>query len=266
MEKDAIFRISMSNRNSVNNAALTDVLKVDNDINFQGKIPLVVMSENETIDPGYYLFLEYGDVNGPSREYVKNLILLEDRYRDNYFSLDFSVPGKVYLSVSSFPIPIIQRYVDLPEIDGVQTIPPPGRYYIQGHQDFEFRAWYSGAPYKVTATSYYSKVTIDLDNTATESGGAYLYAIREIVEPWTIKIGPTLSSVGVENISALKVWAFKNTININVATDDIVSIYTAAGLLVRKEAIPSGISKFTLDKGVYVVTLKDGKVYKVVIR
>jgi hypothetical protein len=38
------------------------------------------------------------------------------------------------------------------------------------------------------------------------------------------------------------------------------------GILQRKVEIPEGQEKITLERGIYVVTLSDGSVHKIVIR
>jgi hypothetical protein len=223
--------------------------------------------------------MEYGDAEGVSAEYAKNLTLLEERYRDNYFSLDFTEPGKVYLCVTPYQMPVIQRYVDLPAVEGVtynyvivngeRAIHKIGRNYVKGHQDFSMNLTWTGAPLKVWAHGFYSHSDVDLDPTSVgESDGSVTYTIRRIVEPWTISFGPQSSTgpwVGNETLLEQHVWAHRNTLYINALTEDVVSIYNMTGVLNRKVEIPAGLSKMTLDRGVYVVTLKDGKVYKIVI-
>lgn len=275
MEKDAVFRISIGNgnrcfdpeTNTYPYCTQTDTLVVQDSIYFNETIPLVVLPETENLDPGCYLFLEYGDVNGVSSEYVKNIKLVEDRYNDYYFALDFSEKGKVYLCVTTSPTVEVRRYVDIPEVEGVITTPTVGRYFVYGHKDFTFTASFSGSPLKVKAIGYYSGTVKDLDNTADwVREGTYSYTIYQVVEPWQVVIGPEPSAVSNDGIYNQKIWAHKNTLYINVETEDIVSIYNMTGVLHKKIEIGEGLNKFTLDRGVYVVTLKDGSVHKIIIK
>ena len=275
MEKDAIFRISLSNRNvcydedgyPFTSCTATDTLVVNDTIFFEGKIPLVVLPETETVDPGCYLFLIYGDSLGASQEYVRNLVLTQQRYDDQYFSLYFGEPGRVYLCISSMPLPYIQRRITIPEVTGVTTRPIAGDYYVAGHQHFTFTANYSGTPLKVTATGFYTGEIRDLDYTARIlDNGVYEYTISFVVEPWTVHIGPEASTVSNDGFSRQKVWAYKNTLYINAEREDIVSIYNVTGVLYKKIEISEGLQTFTLERGVYVVTLKDGTVHKIIIK
>jgi predicted transcriptional regulator YdeE len=38
------------------------------------------------------------------------------------------------------------------------------------------------------------------------------------------------------------------------------------GVLEKRVEIPEGLMRFTLERGLYVVTLKDGSIHKIVIR
>jgi hypothetical protein len=229
-----------------------------------GKIPIVVLPETQTLEPGCYQFITYDDKDGVSREYVKNFVLEQKRYGNFYFALDYeSEPGVVSLCVTTFPTPDIQRSVDLPSVEGVTTNPEAGRHYVGGHKNFTFTATFTGAPLKVTATGFYSHNTIDLDNTARSLGGnMYEYTIRQVVEPWTIFIGP---AVGNDGVPGHRVWAHKDVLYISSEKEDVVSIYNMTGVLNKKIDIPEGMSRFTLEKGIYVVTLKDGSVYRIII-
>jgi hypothetical protein len=275
MVKDAELRISFDYRTCLSEdgnqvrCMRNDTLAIEENIVLHGKVKLVFLTEQEIIEPGYYLFLTYGDTTGVSREYVKNFILTKERYGEHYFSLDYSIPGYIYLYVTDFVLPKIQRYVDLPDVEGVTTDPEPRRHYVPGHENFEFTATYSGAPLKVLATGFYSGQTINLDNTAKMiDGRTYLYTIYQVVEPWTVFIGPELSSVsnGVLSGASRRIWAHRNVLYIDADRRDIVSIYNMTGVLNQRVEIPAGINKFTLERGLYVVTLKDGSVHKIVIR
>jgi hypothetical protein len=269
MEKDAVLRVSVGSRSSIIDGepvhtTLTDMIHVEGSIFTFGKIPVVVLCEMQTLEAGCYQFMTYGDTEGVSREYVKNFVLDQKRYGDFYFALDYeSEPGKVNLCVTTFPTPDIQRSVDLPLVTGVTTNPAAGRHYVSGHKDFSFTAAFTGTPLKVTAEGFYSHSTIDLDNTAKSLGGnVYEYTIRQVVEPWTVFIGP---GVGNDDVPDRRVWAYRDVLYINSDKADVVSIYNMTGVLNKKMDIPEGMSKFTLERGIYVVTLKDGSVYRIII-
>jgi hypothetical protein len=274
MEKDAVLRISVGNRNcSVTpdgpvNCTQTDTVVVQDTVFLtDGRVPVVILPETEAIDPGCYLIMIYGDSAGVSQEYVKNLVLQEKRYGEYFFALYFGEPGKVYLCVTTYPVPEVQRWIDLPEVTGVTTVPGAGRSHAFGHQDFTFTAGYSGSPLKVRATGYYSGEIRDLDYTARLlEDGTYVYTIRQITEPWTVQIGPDPSTVANEGLPGQRIWTYRNTLYIRIDRDETVSIYNMTGVLFRKTDIPPGTNRFTLERGVYAVTLKDGPVHKIIIR
>jgi hypothetical protein len=290
MEADAILRISIANnrpyRDENGNIAgytQADTIAVDNTAILSDKVTLVLLPETENLDDGSFLFLEYGDAEGSSVQGVRNMVLAQERFREKYFALDFSVPGKVYLCVTKFRMPEIQRYVDLPENDGVrynyvrvngeQATHNFGRNYVNGHQDFEVNLTWSGRPLEVNAYGYYSHTSLKLDteenSTYNPEDGSVTYIIRKVVQPWTISFGPNPSSapwVGNENIENQKVWSYRNTLYVNSPVEEVVSIYNITGVLNRKVEIPPGTSKLVIEKGMYIVTLKDGSVYKIVIQ
>jgi hypothetical protein len=278
MEKDAVLRIAIANR-QVNSgdrsetAMPADVIHVEDRVFFtDNSVLLEVLPESaeETFDAGSYVFMTYDDTSGASGEYVRNFVLVKQRYGENYFTLDFSEAGKVKLTVTKFPEPEIRRYVDLPEVEGVTTNPEPRRHYVKGHEDFEFAATFSGAPLKVQATGFYSGQTIDLDETAKSLGGdTRLYTIYQVTEPWTVFIGPEPASSDVSNAlppSLPRVWAIRNTLCINAGTDETASIYTMSGVLRQRTSLSEGLHRITLERGLYIVTLKDGSAHRILIR
>jgi hypothetical protein len=250
---------------------LTDVINVEDTVLLtEGKVTVKVLTEMKTLPPGRYLFITYGDKSGLSQEYVKNFVLETQRYDDTYFALDFSDEGDVYLKVSGVSEPSISYYVDLPAIEGVTTVPEPRRHFVTSYKHFSFTAMFTGAPLKITATGFYSARTVDLDNTAKALGdNTFEYTIYQVIEPWTIFIGPDASTAkGVSNefTNNARVWTYRNTLYINAEREDVVSIYNMTGVLSRKIDVPEGVSKFTLEKGIYVVTLKDGSVHRVIVK
>jgi hypothetical protein len=290
MEENAILRISIGNNRAYTDGngktvgyTQSDTIEVDNEVRLSDKVVLLISPETEKIEEGCILFLTYGDGSPLSTESVRNLVLANDRYDGKYFTLDCSVPGKVYLCVTKIPTPEIQRYVDLPAEEGVKynyvkvngepAVQNFGRNYVKGHQDFEVNLTWLGTPLEVKAYGYYSHTFLKLDteenSTWNEADGSVTYIIRQVVQPWTISFGPDPSSaswVGNEAVENRKVWTYRNTLYINSPVEDVVSIHSITGVLSRKVEIPSGTSRLTLEKGMYIVTLKDGNVYKIVIQ
>ena len=275
MNQDAVLRISLGYRTCISedgtpvNCMKSDVLSVEEDVVLNGKIPVVFLTEAGVIDPGCYEILRYGNLTGVSQEYVKNFVLAQQRIGDKYLTLDYSIPGSVYVCITTIPMPIIQRYVDLPDVEGVTTDPEPRRHYVPGHENFVFSAPFTGSPLNVRATGFYSGKTLNLDYTAQSQGNnTFVYTLYQVVEPWTVYIGPGPSTVSNALLSdpQQRVWAYRNTLYINVEKEDIVSIYNMIGILQRRVEITEGITKFTLERGLYVVTLKDGSTHKIVIR
>ena len=274
MEKDAVLRISLGKKTTRYNKELDiyedytpiDTLSVHDMMWLRDNVDVVVLPETNYIEPGCYLFLEYGDSLGVSRNYASNLNLVEKRYGEYYFNLDISVPGKVYLCVTTFPMPSIQRYIDIPLVDGVTTSPTVGRYYVLGHRHFTFTASFSGDPLKISAVGHYTGEYRDLDEIGKIlSDNTYQYTIFTVLEPWTVSIGPGASTVSNDGIFSHQVWSSKDILYVNVENDDIVSIYNMTGALLRREEVSGGMHRFTLERGAYVVTLKNGVVHKIMI-
>jgi hypothetical protein len=278
MEKDAVFRISMSNNHFCYNPRTdkydlqcfqTDTLIVQDSIFFWGKISLRVLPENGYVEPGCYLFMIYDDLK-LSTEYIKNLELVDKQIGGFNFMLDYlSEPGRVYLCVAETPLPIVQRYVNIHQIEGVTTNPVSGIYhYVDGHQNFTFTATYAdktAEPFEVYGVGYYKQQRVELQPKYLYEG-TYEYTIRQVTEPWDVYFNPAVRvGVGNEGISGQQVWAYKNTLFVNADKADVVSIYNITGVLFQKLEIEAGLNKLTLDKGVYMVTLKNGTVYKIII-
>lgn len=276
MEQDAVLRVSIGYGSCLNpvtgvweNCVQADTLVVEDYIFMHGRTPIQLLPEIENIEAGCYLIMEYGDVDGVSKEYIKNLYLTQTRYGDTYFNLDFTEPGKVYLCAGGSTIPDVKRYIEIPAVEGVVTQPKSGKCYVSSKETFSFTATYGDSPLKVTAKGYYTGTLVVLDNTAEDLGGnTYRYTLRQIVEPWHVFIGPELATgiVSNEDFRKNNVWTYKNTLYVKTEAPDVVSIYTLTGVLYRKYNVSEGLSTYTLEKGIYVVMLKDGTVYKVIIR
>jgi len=275
MEKDAILRISIGNNRScidpmtgdvISVCTQTDTLHVQGTVYFMGKIPMYVLPEVENIQPGCYLFLIYDELE-LSPEYIHNLELQTHRIGDLNLRLDKSERGRVYLCVTTTSPVEVQRYIDIHIIDGVTSDPVGNLYhYVWGHDDFTFKATYSEKkPFEVYAIGYYSQKDVTLTPKFLYDG-TYEYTIRQVTEPWDVWFSTVpRGGVGNDDILNQKVWAYRNTLFVNVDKEDVVSIYNATGVLYQKINIPAGLKKVTLDKGIYIVTLKNGSVYKIII-
>ena len=93
--------------------------------------------------------------------------------------------------------------------------------------------------------------------------------MRTIVEAWTIIFGTDLEDLsGVSNdaINGVRVWSHKNTLYFNVDAENIASVYTMTGVLYKQVELPAGQSSLELERGMYVITMKDGTVHKVTIK
>lgn len=273
MEDHAILRISMSQALVYNPDTKTkewtmqsDTLVAHDSIYFSENVQLQVLSDFDQFYPGCYLFLVYDD-EVLSPEYVKNLQLQTQRYGDYHLALDFSEDGRVYLCVTEHPTPIVTRYIHIHTIDGVTTNPAGNMdHFVAGHKDFTFTATYAdGNPLEVLAKGYYSMSSVKLAATHV-SGNVYEYSISQVVQPWDITFGGLDTSVGNDGIHSQRVWSHRNTLYVNVEKEDIVSIYNLTGVLYKKVELPAGLNTLTLERGVYVITLKDGSVHKIVIK
>jgi hypothetical protein len=275
MEKDAVMRISLGNKNYYYDPVTgtryrrtqTDTLHVAGSIIFFGKIPLHVLPDDQYVEPGCYLFMEYDDTDGSSFEYVKNLELAHNRFGEYYFTLDKSERGRIYLCVTTFPDPPIQRYIMIHPADGVTTDPQPDiHHYVPGHHSFTFRATFAdNTPVPVYATGVYSRSDVILPATHLY-GNTYQYWIYQVTEPWDVAFGaPYRSDVSNPYLPSQKVWSYKNSLYVNVEQDDVVSVYTMTGILYRKMEIPAGQTALRLERGMYLVTLKNGAVYKITV-
>jgi len=281
MEKDAELRVSIGNRNpgGIGTAAYrTDTLFVNDELFFMGQIPVRVLTEEPEIPEGCYLFMVYGDKDGESKEYVKNLWLTTTRYNDTWFTLDYTKPGEVYLCVAKAPETTWERPVKLPKVEGVtyteiiangqQKEPKEGVYYIFGHQDITFTVKFDGAPRQVTAVcGYYPYQVIVLDQEAVRlPDGSLQFTLHQIVAPWNIEFGAPGSYTSNAEIAGQKIWSYRNTLYINVPKEDVVSVYNITGALHKRQIATEGLTTLPLDRGIYMVTLKDGTVYKVVVK
>ena len=78
----------------------------------------------------------------------------------------------------------------------------------------------------------------------------------------TVSIGP----VANETIETAKVWSFGQTLYVESSQLASLRIYTMAGELFKRIAIPEGLTTIQLPRGIYTVLLDGKGVYKVIIQ
>ena len=191
---------------------------------------------------------------------------------DNPVPLVLQEPGSCWYDtiwIGGGRSPVIQRAVDIPYMQGVITEPKAGRYYVAGHKNFSFTATYdSDSPINITATGFYSKKTIDLDNTAElQSDGSYKYTIYSVTEPWTVNFAPKTTSGDVSNKTNLNsplVWTYGNLLYVNCSKTCSMKIYTLTGILYKQEEVHSN-KIIQLPAGFYIVDI-DNEQYKVIVK
>jgi uncharacterized repeat protein (TIGR02543 family) len=164
--------------------------------------------------------------------------------------------------------PDLIREVTIPQVEGLTTVPPAGRHYMQTHSDFVFIA---------TPVQGYS-----LDNLSVKTGiplrdregillernedGSVTVIILQVTEMLTLTIdGASPSSASDSAADGAKVWSYGNHLYVRTAVDADVQIRTPAGILFKRQQVGAGDTAIMLPQGFYIVTL-DGKMYKVVIR
>jgi len=250
----------------------TDILEVDNLVAY-GTIKIFVEKRcGQKYEPGCYPIILYNTVGKDNLNNLKLGTLMMDNYP---LALDFSTPGIVYLCVGTPIIPLVQREVIVPTPPpGVSIYPVPGVHWVPWGRSFTFTLNFSGTtPYLVTTNR-----PID-PRTGTESeilvpklnaNGEYEYTIPVVkTQPILIYIGPELyfgEITANEAVNRNGVWSSGNTLYINVNQQDIASIYSVTGALVQRIEVPVGGTSVPMQRGAFIVTLKDGSVHKVIIR
>ena len=162
-------------------------------------------------------------------------------------------------------IGVIQRAVNLPEVEGLITEPGAGTHYVQSHQDFVFtvraKPGYSLHYLSVTTgIPIWDKEGIKLEKNAD---GSVTVTILQVWEPLDVSING-VSPLSNSIIKSHKLWAHGKMLYIDALYDTMVQIYTMDGKLYTQRMIELGETTIPLSQGFYTVVL-DGKVYKVML-
>jgi hypothetical protein len=185
-----------------------------------------------------------------------------------YLTLDFDDECKIVsLCVSPEVVPYINRLVHIPEVAGVTSYPPAGTHYVKSHNDFAFSVYYTTPqPLAVFTNRVLDGVPEAELVGAQNENGEYEYVIRDVRENIFLSIGPGFASANGSIDEENTVWSHNNKLYIKVERADIASIYSIAGQLVKRIEVPEGNTSVPMARGVYVITLKDGAVHKVIVK
>lgn len=245
----------------------TDIVDADN-ITLYGDVFIHVEKRAcQNFAPGCYPIIRYNTViDGVSN--LHNLKLATTSIDGYPLTLNTGTPGVVYLCVGDNSYPTILREIHIPQIPGVTLVSPAdyGNHYIGSSGHFYFTVKYnSEPPLKVTTNRTVDGVVEELIGTKN-ANGEYEYVIRKVQQNIVLKFGPDYATDNIEIVDGKAVWSHGNTIYIRVEKEDIASIYSIAGQLVKRIELSEGSISIPMTRGVYVITLKDGSVHKVILK
>lgn len=165
--------------------------------------------------------------------------------------------------VSKGAVPIIERTVFIPRVEGVTVLSPElGQNSVRSQKDFTFRLKYAGKPMKVIAKRMIDGRVIGEVTGTPNADGEYEYVIRRVMQDITLEFTSADANTLVDQPS---VWAYGGTLRIRSPKETTVRIYSAAGLLVKQVAV-HGDTTVPLAAGLYMVVLSDGTTHKVIVQ
>lgn len=174
----------------------------------------------------------------------------------------------IYAFWVEVPIPIINRSVEIPFVDGVISDPDPGVYYVRSGEDYKFSLKFL-MPYPLKVMT--GRVVDDKDEEifgTINADGRYEYVIRQVRSNILLVIGPDAASgngTSNEEISDVSVWSHSGKLFVTLDKDDTIYVYSVTGMLVKKLESGPGTVDIPLGQGVYIVTLPKSKQIKKVL-
>ncbi|MDR2469330.1 MAG: hypothetical protein LBD27_02470, partial [Tannerella sp.] len=189
------------------------------------------------------------------------------------YALSFNVDmecGIVSLCVVPETGPIVMRRITIPEVAGVTTTPPAGIHFINSHHDFKFSVLFPTLRPLRVSTDRVLKVEGGQELVEGElkgvpnAGGKYEYVIRDVRQDVQVFIGPEYTAN--ETAEDSRVWAHRNMVYFRMDREDMASIYLTDGRLVKRIEVSEGLTTLAMERGLYIITLKDGSVHKVIVK
>jgi hypothetical protein len=170
----------------------------------------------------------------------------------------------------------LMHSIYVPEVDGVQHYRPEfGVHWVTVHNSFAFAlTFFTDEPLAVVTNRVIAGIPEGEIFGNKNQNGEYEYILRNVMQDVIVTIGPGFASIPAPPIPGgildpykqHNVWTHKNTLYVKVHKHDVASVYSIAGQLVKKIELNEGNTSIPLVRGVYVVTLKDGTVHKIIIQ
>ena len=257
-----------------------DCLDVDS-LTIYGSVDLdmIVRPEGLALEPGEarcFPVIRYKSVEEGILNHLKmNRLQLTSKDHPSiegtyYLTLDVDTACNiVYICIATIPDPVIRRPVIMPSISGITTHPVSGKYYVTSGSGFKFTAKY-GPEYSregeqiAVRTGRIINGKEEIIVGVKNANGEYEYYIPEIRSDINLTFGPDY--VSADNVEGSSVWSYNDMIYIQVDKEEIASVYLVTGQLVRQIEVPEGTTSIPMQRGIYIVTLKDGSVHKVIVK
>lgn len=202
-------------------------------------------------------------------QYSNDMSLVGMPEYGKYLASQVDIPdpcrGMFCLAFEDKVYPIVQREVYIPQVEGVTIGKGYGTHYVESQSNFTFTAKYAGQPMKVTTNRIIEDMEEELLGTLN-ANGEYEYVIQKVSQNIVLTFGPGFVVNNASVIGGTSVWSHNNTIYIRVAEGDVASIYSIAGQMVKRIELSEGDTPVAVERGVYLVTLKDGSVHKVIVK
>ena len=243
---------------------LADCIDVD-ELTMYGTVNVSVTKRcGQKFEEGCYPIIRYNSVAIDTVN-LNNLNLVTRKIDGYLLTLSTEEPGIVYLCVGDVTPNPIRRQILIPSVPGVTTDPEAGAHYMMSQSNFDFKAMFTTEqPLKVMTNRVFDGKQEELAG-KLNANGEYEYTIRQVTQNIVLTIGPDFAtSNGL--VDGTAVWSHDNTIYIKVEKEDIASIYSVAGQLVKRIDLPQGSTPVSMERGVYIVTLKDGSIHKVILK
>ena len=94
--------------------------------------------------------------------------------------------------------------------------------------------------------------------------GSYTYTVRRVQENLTVKLSYTQSNA---EVAGTRVWSENGQLYVTAAVSGRANVYNVLGKLNRSLTFSAGETKsVSVPAGIYVVSLNNGKAYKVAVR